>query len=363
MTWIALDDGRKRLFALGGLGRGTVSTPPEASNPRYAMPRGTLMIETSLTGEERPERLVGFAARDQPAKRAFELRLVPGGGVTMVHAFGPDVRHIALGPKHELQIVTLRITYSWDVSARQARLSIEQPGEISVATKTLNDPLPMLIGDLFELFHPTTPQSNAMVFAALSTDVEPLGPTPSIAPSAPIATAFGWKALGDLHRGDTVLGQEGFSEPILYNIQRDVPAAGSFRPIRLRAPYFGLRSDVVVAPSQQIVISGSHVEYLYGCEAVRVPAAHLVNGTAARLAPSGPVIRYAAALMPNNDRLTISGGLFESLFLGRQRRNAELMRLSQLADVPRINLPEHRAPTDPVLDAFEAITLAELRAA
>lgn len=362
MTWIALDDRRKCLFDPKGLGGRATVTPP-ILDPRRALPRGTLMIETSLTGEERPERLIGFSATDRPAKRDFELRLVPGGGVTMVHAFGPDVRHIALEPKHGQQIVTLRITYSWDVSTHQARLSIEQPGDIGVATKTLDDPLPMLMSDLYMLFQSDAARSNAMVFAALSTKVEPLGPAPSIAPNAPVATAFGWKGLGDLRRGDTVLGPEGFSEPVLYNIQRDVPAAGSFRPIRLRAPYFGLRGDVVVAPSQQIVISGSHVEYLYGCEAVRVPAAHLVNGTAARLAPTGPIVRYAAALMPHNERLTVAGGCFESLYIGRQRRNADLMRLSQLASAPRINLPEHRAPSEPVLDAFEAITLAELRAA
>ena len=57
-----------------------------------------------------------------------------------------------------------------------------------------------------------------------------------------------------------------------------------FHPIRLRAGYFGLTRDIAVSPNQKLVLRGSDVEYMFGREAVLVPARHLLNNIAARWA-------------------------------------------------------------------------------
>ena len=76
--------------------------------------------------------------------------------------------------------------------------------------------------------------------------------------------------------------------PVLHKLDRVVPARGSLAPVRLRAPYFGLLDDVIVAPEQRLVIDGSEVEYLFNQEAVLVPARHLVNGFAAMAESASP---------------------------------------------------------------------------
>jgi hypothetical protein len=166
-----------------------------------------------------------------------------------------------------------------------------------------------------------------------------------------------------LRRGDLVQGAGGTAVPVLQSVACTVPAVGSFAPVRLRAPYFGLRADIVVAPHQRLVIRGSDVEYLFGCEAVLVPARHLLNGFSAVPAESGPLMRYHGLILPEHEEIEAAGTATESLYLGRMRRNAEAISLTLLAGFDRARLPEHARPVWPVLRHYEAITLAMSRAA
>jgi hypothetical protein len=151
--------------------------------------------------------------------------------------------------------------------------------------------------------------------------------------------------------------------PVLHRLSRRVPACGSFAPVRLRAPYFGLRQDITVAPSQRLVLSGSDVEYLFNQEAVLVEARHLVGGFAAISASAGPTITYTQLLLPEHQALIAAGCVAETLFVGRLRRQQDLLEASILNRLDRHGLPEHPRPVHPVLRAFEAIVLAESRAA
>ena len=38
----------------------------------------------------------------------------------------------------------------------------------------------------------------------------------------------------------------------------------------MRAPYFGLQDDIIIAPEQHVVIDGPEVEYLFSCEKVLI---------------------------------------------------------------------------------------------
>ncbi len=186
---------------------------------------------------------------------------------------------------------------------------------------------------------------------------------PSLAPKTQVATPNGYQEVGELRRGDLVLTADGKSVPDLQTLTRTVPAKGHFSPVLLRAPVFGLQQDIIVAPSQRLVISGSEVEYLFGRESVLVPAFHLLGGTSARAASHRLLTTYTQLLLPGHEALDAAGTVAESLYIGRLRRKKDQLNASLLANLDRNQLPDHGPSIFPVLRAFDALVLAEQRAA
>lgn len=363
MGWIALTDRNGGQFAPGGIGAAgrQAAQPPE---PTALLPRGTLLLETRPAIGQRPQTLLSFG-RTHPWNGAFSLQLLPSGGLALIETQERDVRHATLPFRPDDRCDSLRISYSWDAPARWGRLSLERPGIIGVRSTAVPPPHPMPLSDLRTAF--TDPRQRQLdpevIFAALSDMVEPVGPMPGLTGGVPVRTPAGYVEAGRLQRGDCVRGTGGAVVPVLHRLSRSVPSAGSFRPVRLRAPYFGLRADIVVAPHQRLVIGGSDVEYLFGTEAVLVAACHLVNGSAAVHAEAGPVTRYHGLVLPEHEEIEAAGARTESLYLGRIRRKPEIVAMSLLAGLNRARLPEHPRPLWPVLKSYEAITLAMTRAA
>ncbi|MBK46122.1 MAG: hypothetical protein CMN20_12630 [Roseovarius sp.] len=360
MGWIGLTTREGGQFNPDGLG----AAPGPVPGPEALLPRGTLMIETRPAIERHPQTLLAFG-RTHPWAGSFSLQLLPSGGIVLVETQAGDVRHATLPFRPDDRAESLRITYSWDAPARQGRLTLERPDMLGFATVTLAPPHPMPLADLRTVF--TDPRQRQMdpevIFAALSDRVEPVGPMPGLGTDVPVRVAQGHARAGDLRRGALVRAAGGGLVPVLQAVARTVPAAGSLAPVRLRAPYFGLRADIVVAPHQRLVIRGSDVEYLFGSEAVLVPARHLVNGFSAVPAGSGPLVRYHGLILPEHEEIEAAGSITESLYLGRMRRNREAVAMSLLAGFDRARLPEHARPVWPVLRHYEAITLAMSRAA
>ncbi|MGX0975946.1 hypothetical protein ACSSVY_001660 [Roseovarius sp. MBR-51] len=363
MGWIGLSDQSGGRFALSGLDvpqSKTVAPPHDCA----LMARGTLMIETRLSSEGRPQTLLAFS-RSHPWSGGFSLQALPGGGIVLIETQAGDVRHATLPYRADDRTDTLRLTYAWDAPARWGRLSLERPEMDRVHSILLPPPHPMPLADLRTVL--TDPRQRQMdpdvIFVALSTQIEPIGPMPGLSASVPVCTPRGYVPAGHLKRGDLVDTEEGQIVPVLQTVARRVPAMGSFRPVRLRAPYFGLRHDIVVSPQQRLVIRGSEVEYLFGCEAVLVPARHLVNGFSALFAETSDIVSYHHLLLPGHEEIIAAGTRTESLYIGRLRRNPDLLRASVLAEFDRARLPEHPRPIWPVLKPYEAITLAMNRAA
>ena len=67
--------------------------------------------------------------------------------------------------------------------------------------------------------------------------------------------------------------------------------------------------------------------------------------------------------LPAHESLLSAGAALESLYIGRLRRKEEALKSSILAPLDRNSLPEHGKPLYPMLKAFEAIALADDRAA
>lgn len=387
MAWIGISTHDVFRFALGGLGRdaglsplapvtpghgpgdaaGSASGPVcgNASSPGDALlATGTILVEAQMPLEDRAVTLVSWR-RTAPWASSFALRALPGKGVVMVLTQGDRVLHATLPHVVQSHGERILVSYAWDAPARVGRLAVKLAGTLRMATVTVAAPPPIPLADLRAIL--SSPHERDMdpdsVFVAVSDQVEPVGPQTTLSLHAPVLTVDGYRPAGKLRAGDVVRSMDGRLVPVLGAVRRTVPAQGSFAPVMLRAPYFGLREDVLVAPDQRLVIGGSEVEYLFGQEYVLVPARHLVNGTAAVRANSGPTVTWTQVILPNHEALVVAGTPMESLYLGRLRRKSEVLAQSLLADMDRAALPEHAQSSYPVLRQVEAITLAHRRAA
>ncbi|WP_204355237.1 Hint domain-containing protein [Roseovarius amoyensis] len=357
MAWLGVTDCGGGWFSPGASAGGVV-------HPGTLLPRGTLMLEARLAPGNRPQTLLAFE-RAHPWPGRFSLQALPGGSVVMVEAQGNDPRSTVLPCPYEDRTDIVRLSYSWDGPARYGRLTIERTHPGHTHSVTLPAARPMAVDDLQAIMcHPGRREMDTeVIFAAISDRVEPVGPMPGLTAQTPVMTHLGEKPVSRIRRGDVVLTDTGEGVPVLQVVRRTVPARGSFRPIRLRAGYFGLRRDIVVAPCQKLVMRGSQVEYMFGSEAVLVPARHLVNNVAARWANGPETVCYYQLLLPGHETVTAAGCALASLFIGRIRRKPDDLAASVLAGFERARLPEHAQPAWPVLKPFEAVTLAAERAA
>ncbi|MGR3491420.1 MAG: Hint domain-containing protein [Shimia sp.] len=202
-------------------------------------------------------------------------------------------------------------------------------------------------------------QANASL-AALSTAWEPIGPMPTWRTVGALLTARGPVAMENLAPGDTIGCQITGAAEVLAVPEATLPACGSFRPIRLKAPWFGLRRDVLVSAEALVVVGGDDLEYLCGTPQALVRAEQLVNGTSAVWERTGPVMRYhqpvcVHVIAPVG---TLSMPTLDlSMVMGTPIGRAS----SHLAGV-------HKPPQEgglplPRLRDYEALTLIEMRAA
>ncbi len=357
MSWIALSGQGKSWVCPQTFGGG-------AQQRDRLMSKGSIMIETRLSPDGRPQTLLSYE-RAHPWFGAISFRAVPGGGIVLVMSQGEEVFHTVLQHKHEARTDVLRVTFSWDSEARFGRIAVERPESDTVVVETTPAPPPLLIEDIYTLAR--RPQLIEMdqdvIFFAVSDEIEAVGPMPSLVGQVPVMTPTGYRAVSDLRCGDTVKTRKNGIVPVLHRVSRIVPALGSFQPVRLRAPYLGLMRDLVVAPHQRLVIGGSEVEYIFGREAVLIPALSLVNGFTAVYEEGLQMVEYHQLLLPGQEPVVAAGAELESLYVGRLRRRTEQLNQTLLGDVPRNLMPEHARTGIKVLGPFEAITLAEARAA
>jgi hypothetical protein len=362
LAWIGISDRFGGCFSTQGLA--SARQDPSQIAEDTLMPRGTLLLETRLSPEGRPQTLLAFN-RSHPWSGSFSLQALPGGGVILVEAQGDDMRHVTLPLDADGRMDILRLTYSWDAPARWAQLCVERPEADAPTFASPHAPHPLLMADAQTIITDARRRTidGDVHFFALSNMVEPVGPMPGLTSEVPIATPHGEVPVCKLKRGDLVITHDGKVVPILQVVKRVVPAKGNLRPVHLRAPYFGLRHDILVAPQQRLVIGGSEVEYLFGREAVLVPARHLVNGVSALKGEGPHLVTYHHLLLPGHEVVMAAGCPLESLYIGRLRRKPEPLARSVLAGFERSRLPEHAKPVWPVLKPFEAVTLAMNRAA
>ncbi|HKK98325.1 MAG TPA: Hint domain-containing protein [Marivita sp.] len=332
--------------------------------PRACVPKGSVVLETRLSPDARPQTLLSYR-RDGASSASFSLMSTPHGSVVLVIAQDDKLVHEVVDRGREARTDTLQVTISWDMKHRAGRLAVARPETEHVVIRHFAMTHAPLLSDLLALARPQglTEIDPDVIFVALSTAIEPVGPMPTLSPSVPIETAQGLKFATTLQKGDVVRAASGKLVPVLQSIRREVPALGSFRPVRLRAPYFGLTEDIVVSRHQRLLVSGPEVEYLFGREEVLIPASALVNGFAGHFEPAPRFVTYHQILLPQHDAVRLPDAALETLYIGRMRRDKTQLNASILSGMQRNTMPEHHRAGYQVLRAFEAITLAEARAA
>jgi len=352
MTWLALCDFSNSLFSPLGISH---PSAVDASKPsaEQLLAKGSLVIEIS-TLEENSNALDLFnyySVSDWGTQ--LKISLTQNDAIVLRHTQGSRQITLETGEGALVRAQPSRIIFSWDAPQRWGQLTIENLDDGSAHTKDVSNPLPIPVVDIHHMT--TSPESTRTVsevlFFTFSDQIEEHGLIAGIAAASPVETPNGPVFVQNLRVGDLVSTLDDGPQPLRSLIVRDVPAHGHYQPLRLRAPYFELNQDIMVARNLRLLIEGDMVEYLFGEEEVLINAEHLQDTYSVLPETRLKTIRYYQLLFDRPEILNVAGSSVESLFR------------PQLSDDEYADgLPVHSEPSRPILRPFEAYTLKSMRA-
>ena len=221
---------------------------------------------------------------DTPWLRTLSVFFDPEAGLALLHRQGNDLRrHLIPGPLPQHQ-GTARLAFTFDAPGRTWSMGYEiiELGIHRAAQGTR--PLPMASADLRALCTATQDSQRhraVLWFGATQNDMLP-DHAPWIGLRTPIDTSRGVVAAGLLKPGDLIATLDQGFLPLKTLVHHTLPSRGSFVPVLLRTPFFGLSGDILVSSGQMVLISGASVEYLYGVEEALISAASLCDGHVAQ---------------------------------------------------------------------------------
>lgn len=301
--------------------------------------RGVLVVEIEMplpgAGVLLDFRREGDGPEDVSAMSLFHDL---GSGFALLHRRGGRmVRHVLPGPLAQ-RVGTARLSFGWDGGTGRWTLDLDIGGGRIGASG--DGAMPMCLGDLQALCaggagvqrHPAVLWHGVAPGATLPRPMAWLGT------ATPILTARGTVAAGALKPGDRLITRDNGAVPLIGVTRLQVPGRGSLAPVRLRAPFFGRRGDMLVSPEQPIWIAGPEVEYLFGEEEVLALARHLADGEMA---------------LTDNRRAVAQGMVLD---LG----TSELIEAD--ACLMATPAPDGTAPARRLLDGFETMPLRALLA-
>ena len=135
-------------------------------------------------------------------------------------------------------------------------------------------------------------------------------------PGTRIATPRGARPVESLAVGDLVVTRDHGLQPIRWIGRRNVPATGSFAPVRIRPGVLtGLETDLVVSPQHRVLFQGYRAELLFGESEVLVSAKHLVDGRDVTTDEGGEVT-YIHILFDEHEIVFAEGAATESFHPG-----------------------------------------------
>lgn len=362
MSWIGLTDRRRGLFNPAGLGAGREELDETILVAQAILPKGTIAIETRFMAEPgSPQTLLRYQ-RSKDWMRELGLVLRASGALQFLLRQGGAVSQAELkfpAPAHGSE---MRIHYSWNGPERWGRLAVQmlETGEIHVAE--LADPIPLPMLDALTMMRKgqATRIDRDAAYVAISDEVEPLGLDAGVCDGTPVETPSGAVRVEDLRVGDRVVTATSGARPIRWITKRTVPALGAWRPVRIRAPFFGLGEDLLVAPDHRLRVEDAEAEYLTGQEEVLLPADRLIGSHAALSESRIKTVTYYHVLLDRHDLLLHGSVWSESLFVGQIAMDARRLAATALGEMPFGSVPRHTAFARHRLSDTEARSLASV---
>lgn len=360
MNWLGLRDPTGGVFSLAGLGRPTPS--PHRSEDMLAT--GTLLLDCNIMPSLTEQTLLSYLSID-PWRTALTIALDPKGTLILRQAQGEDTRQytLATGLKGRAAMVT--IVFGWDAPHRRAFLSAEVPDTGALWFVTGHGPLPLSLRDATRI---VTDGHHCHLmpgtgFAAIADAMMPIGPLPSLDAATLIPTPKGPVALDDLRPGHIISTLDGGRAQVRWAGGLTLPARGRFAPLHLRAPFYGAKRDIHLAPCQQIHFRSTEVEYLFATHAVSARAGDLLDGIGPRGAAGALTVDYRQLVLDRPAAINIHGVACGTLNPVALLADPALRSLSILRDIPAELLPQTPPRHVQRLQGFETRSLCELRVA
>ncbi len=321
--------------------------------------RGTVMLETELPSvDNRSAPLILFKS-DVGWKRRFSLRLDASQTISLAVVQGGVTYSLSVSGADFVEGARVRVSYTWDAIARTAHLTVQNLDRFSVHHARIERPVPLPLSDLRDIVSigRNTRVDRGVICLAIADHAAPICLNSGLSRGCPVATTEGYRPVERLALGDMVLTADNGPKPIRWITRTEMPAVGHFTPIRLRAPFFGLARDIVVAQSQGIFITGSDAEYLFGTDTVLVRAENLTSLHSARYETELPTVTYYQILLDSHECLDVGGTWAESLYIGQLANAAGLVRRTALGELPAVTLPRHAQTLARSLRQYEAASL------
>jgi len=343
---------------------GPTDAPVTPDDPAALLARGSLVLDFQAAGDDRaPRRLLHYHA-NHGWQRRFTVYLNADHSLAVETQQGHARSYVrlagALGGRSGAQ----RLTYAWDAPARSGFLALEDLETGAINHTGFSAPIPIPVGDATAAVCPATAQFDQSIdFAALSDQVQPIGPAATIGAGALIDTPQGARPIDRLQLGDMVLTRDNGAQPIRWILKQQRPARGPHAPIWLRAPYLGLTADLLISPSQRIVIAGAKTEYTFGRDAVLIPAKHLAAHAGASVLEDRDTLVCYQILLDNHYCIRACGAWCDSLYVGHLADAPQVLAATALSAVPPMIMPRHSEYVHPVLRNYESRAIIDAMSA
>lgn len=361
MSWIALTDRSNPAFNIRGIG--VPRNAPRVRGPmeqHEILPRGTLMVEFRANATPGKAQSVVEFRREFEWLREMKVSLDAEGRVTVAIRQGQAQSQAVLDMPAPPRDTRVRLTYAWHAPQRAGRLTVELIDEGRIYQTDSDDPIPVPAADAKAIVRNgrATLISKDVEFLAFSDEIEPIGFGSGIVAGTPVETTSGPVPVEKLRLGDMVVTATSGPQPVRWIGKRRVPALGGFRPVRVRAPFFGLSRDIVLSPAHRVRLGVAEAEYMLGEDEVLLPAGRLIDGRHALAETRARLVTYHQVLLDVHDCLLHDGLWAESLFAGTIARRPDMVQSTVLAEMPISAIPIHRAFSRTRLTDFETRNLA-----
>lgn len=320
------------------------------------LPSGTVQLQIKSTDCMFGEPLLKTSS-NHPWQHGISFRLDARGNPELTISVEGQPDCIARTEfAYRASLAEMLITYAWDAPSRTARMTVSNSNNFQGETVVVSNAPPLFKTDLLEMA--LQAQSSPVAFVAISDKPEPIGPMPGIDTLTMIDTPYGQVRAGEIKSGDQIETDEGV-QTVLTRVQRSLPMAGVFAPVRLHAPFHGLKRHMTVAHHQGFVFGGADVEYAFGGSTVHIPAGLLE--TRRQPSPEWGLRTYCQFVLPKPAGIIAQGAILASMNIGRIRRNSVELPVSLLGNVRPELLPDHGDASRHDLPEFAARTLASGR--